>query len=286
MAEASASSPRTEAATMASLGRRAEPVRPRPNKPFEHLGYRAHCGSAGPPAAPLAPQHARVKERRHPFLQEERVPVHPIAGHVEDLVARIGAEKGTGKSSLSPCGSGPAAATEAAGPGSAARSASSPPTPGSGSGRRVHSNNNGPPAASVAISPVRRRDVGSDQCRSSRARTVGPRERRLVRTKRTAEKVWCCNSAGPIRATYASSGPGGKPSIQANNETGSLSFPNTARRAASRAGRTTASPASRGAPMKRGEELLVSAVGRGRGIGNAAALEPKRGVRNRLPPTP
>ena len=52
----------------------------------------------------------------------------------------------------------------------------------------------GPSLARVARSSVRRNEVGSAQCRSSKANTVGPKEARRDTTARRALKVSRCSS--------------------------------------------------------------------------------------------
>ena len=83
--------------------------------------------------------------------------------------------------------------------------------PGSGSGRRVASTRNGPEEASVASSPVSRSEVGSDQCRSSRASTVGPMLDQASQQRPHSRNVMCWSSAGLICARCAPPAPGGKP---------------------------------------------------------------------------
>ena len=116
----------------------------------------------------------------------------------------------------------------------AARGAVQAATPG-GSGRLVARTSRRRPAASRARSRVRRSEVGSAQCRSSRTSTAGAVATRRDTTERQAANVARWSSPGLIRPSAA---PGGRPIMRASS--GNTSSPARAARTRSRAGRTTA----------------------------------------------
>ena len=73
-------------------------------------------------------------------------------------------------------------------------------TPGSGSGRRVATRSSGASPATSASFSVNRRDVGSAQCKSSKASTVGPPPPAATPLRLWRRRWRVCSASGLSRA--------------------------------------------------------------------------------------
>ena len=149
------------------------------------------------------------------------------------------------------------------------------PSPrGRGRGDLVAMTNSVPSRVSAASSWVRRNDVGSAQCRSSSARTVGPLATSRASTARTAAKLARCRPSGLSRSGRPHRVGARRPMMWPEAPPG---------RAGPRRqplpplqGRAQHFVALLGGnPGPGGQELLVEPIGGRRAVGGTAALQPE-----------
>ena len=138
-------------------------------------------------------------------------------------------------------------------------------------GRLVARTSRRRPAASRARSRVRRSEVGSAQCRSSRTSTVGPAATRRETSERQAANV------GPLEfpRAHPSQRRSRRQAHHARQQREQVAVRRTAASARSRAGRDHRLGLVGRHARPVGQQLLVEAVGGGRGVGGAAPLQPQ-----------
>ena len=160
-------------------------VHPRTDEAFEHLGnlsvHRPRPAATCPARAPGPPSPSW---NRAVPPGKEGCPPRPLAGHRGRLGRRPRPTRDRASSPSACWASGPSSTLRSFAPRTLPSASSSAVTPGSGSGRCVKTNSSGPSAVSEESSSVSRSEVGSAQCRSSRARTVGPTPARREMTAR------------------------------------------------------------------------------------------------------
>ena len=199
------STPRTEAATMASCGRGLSRLTARAHHAFDRAWqFVPYVVLEAPMAVASLEDSVSLANELRRSSRNNGFPSAPFLTASMTWSGATSPRSALASSFSTPSASGLSSMRHTVRPASAEREASSAVTPVAGSGRRVSTKSSGPSLLNVNNCSVSRKDVGSAQWRSSRTTTVGPCTSRRETRPRNAAKLACWSGSGP---RLAAAGP-------------------------------------------------------------------------------